>query len=162
MINKSHFLNALVFTLAIVAWIQIKTIDYTLVQSSILKDIYLSAFGATCVIYVASVIFKNVSLYDTYWGLQGALLSLNYFLYSNKNVDNPRAFIATVLSCIWSIRLVFIFILYSWNDIHAEDWRNYNFINYTLKKRLSLKNPRCFPKKLSGLVQTGPKENLLL
>jgi hypothetical protein len=66
MINKSHLLNALIFTLAVGAWVHIKTFDFNQ-HSSALKDTYASAFAATVVIYIASVIFQNVSLYDTYW-----------------------------------------------------------------------------------------------
>ncbi len=66
MINKSHFLNAFIFALAIGAWVYVKTIDLNQ-HSSINKDIYVSACAATMVIYFFSVIFKNVSLYDTYW-----------------------------------------------------------------------------------------------
>ncbi len=65
MINKSHLLNAFIFTSATVAWVLVKSYFNA---SSILTDIYASALAATVVIYIASVIFQNVSLYDTYWG----------------------------------------------------------------------------------------------
>lgn len=120
-VNRSFILSSIVFGSSIAAWYY--TAKYLQVAQSVLPNSYLSAIAATLVIYVASLLFKNVSLYDTYWGLQGALYALTYLSYAEKPWANFRLIVNTLITLFWSLRLFFLFMAYSWNDIYEEDWR---------------------------------------
>lgn len=119
--NLSHLLNFTTFSLASLGWYFV-TISYS--NDSILSIIYLSAAIATIVIYISSLIFKNVSLYDTYWGLQGALYVFSYWHLSGQEIiRNKRLLFSSLLTIFWSLRLTMLFVMYSWGDIWNEDWR---------------------------------------
>lgn len=114
----SRFIHLIIFSLSVAAWVVANRYFST---NTFFTNLYFCALAATSVIYTASVIFQNVSLYDTYWGLQGALYAVTY--YQTYNSLNTRSLLVGILSLIWSLRLTFLFAIYSWTDIYAEDWR---------------------------------------
>jgi steroid 5-alpha reductase family enzyme len=114
----SRLIHFIIFSLSVSAWVIINKVDST---NTFFINLYLRALGATVVIYIASIIFQNVSLYDTYWGGQGALYAITFFQAFNNY--SSRSILITSLSLIWSLRLTFLFAIYSWTDIYAEDWR---------------------------------------
>ena len=63
-------------------------------------------------LWIVSVILRNASIVDPFWGLGFVMVSIYYFLNSNGNPI--RQYIVLTLSCIWGLRL-FGYLL----------WRNY-------------------------------------
>ena len=80
---------------------------------------------ATIVIYGASYIFKNSSIYDPYWSVVPPILLLFWFTKLDTiNVTNAILLSLSVL--FWGIRLTYNWIR-NWNGLNHEDWRYIDF-----------------------------------
>jgi steroid 5-alpha reductase family enzyme len=55
------------------------------------------------ILWIASIIIKNVSIVDLFWGFGFLVTSIFYFL--NAQGDMPRKFILIILVSIWGLRL---------------------------------------------------------
>jgi steroid 5-alpha reductase family enzyme len=75
------------------------------------------------ILWVVSVIIKNVSIVDLFWGFGFVLTALFYFL--NTDGSSPRKIIITVLVAIWGLRLS---VYLAWRNIgKGEDFRYRQF-----------------------------------
>jgi len=88
-----------------------------------LIKILIADISATLIIFVFSLFFKNVSLYDPYWSV--APIIIIFFYYFNpfaSHDDFFRQTIVLILVCAWSIRLTFNWAR-QWRGLTHEDWR---------------------------------------
>ena len=86
---------------------------------------------ATVVIYIASYIFKNSSIYDPYWSVIPPFLLLFWILNLDFiNIFNASLLIFSVL--FWAIRLTYNW-LRGWQGLSHEDWRYIDLKNKTGK-----------------------------
>ena len=75
---------------------------------------------ATVVIFIVSVLFADVSIYDPYWSVAPPIMILAVMIkYDYWTVNSIILF---VLICIWAIRLTANW-LYTYKGIGHEDWR---------------------------------------
>ena len=76
---------------------------------------------ATIIIYLASYIFKNSSIYDPYWSVIPPLLLFFWIITSNKiNFLNTALVSFSVM--FWAIRLTYNWAR-GWKGLSQEDWR---------------------------------------
>ena len=106
----------LALVVAIIIWVFFSNL-------SILITILIADISATLIIFVFSLFFKNVSLYDPYWSV--APIIIIFFYYFNpvaSHDDFFRQTIVLILVCAWSIRLTFNWAR-QWRGLTHEDWR---------------------------------------
>ncbi|MHA1210927.1 MAG: DUF1295 domain-containing protein [Candidatus Heimdallarchaeota archaeon] len=88
-----------------------------LLWSTLIADV-----GATIVIFIFSVIFKNVSFYDPYWSIQPIAIAI-YWMIQGWGIANPiRQIIVLSIVSFWGIRLTLNWIR-GWKGLKHEDWR---------------------------------------
>lgn len=106
-----------------ISWFLTKDLEVSL----LLKLLYLDILF-TILIYMASNLFKNASLYDPYWSVIPPIL-MGYTLYA---LDAFTAFNLFVLFGIllWAIRLTYNWMV-MWDGFRHQDWR------YTMLKEKS-------------------------
>lgn len=106
-----------------ISWFLTKDLEVSL----LLKLLYLDILF-TILIYMASNLFKNASLYDPYWSVIPPIL-MGYTLFM---LDAFKAFNLFVLFGIllWSIRLTYNWMV-MWDGFRHQDWR------YTMLKEKS-------------------------
>ncbi len=76
--------------------------------------------AATVVVFVVSVICKDVSVYDPYWSVAPpVMLFLNMVKYSLWNINSFILFIAV---CVWAVRLTGNW-YFTYRGLGREDWR---------------------------------------
>jgi steroid 5-alpha reductase family enzyme len=90
-------------------------------------DIFLSGFIVIMImmtlLWVVSVIIKNVSIVDLFWGLGFILSGVFYFLKTGGN--EPRKIILIILVTLWALRLS---VYLAWRNIgKGEDFRYKQF-----------------------------------
>jgi steroid 5-alpha reductase family enzyme len=89
--------------------------------------------AATIVVFAASMIFNNSSIYDPYWSI--APIPIAFFWAFNSlshNISIIREIIVLVLLSTWAIRLTYN-CMRRWTDIRQEDWRYADIRNNTGK-----------------------------
>jgi steroid 5-alpha reductase family enzyme len=75
------------------------------------------------ILWIASVIIKNVSIIDLFWGLGFVLTSLVYFIMGDGNPE--RKILVLILAAIWGLRLS---IYLTWRNMgKGEDFRYREF-----------------------------------
>jgi len=90
---------------------------------SFLIKLLLADISATLIIFVFSIFFKNVSLYDPYWSIAPFFIIFFYYLNpATYQTDLLRRTIVLILVCMWSIRLTFNW-AQQWKGLNHEDWR---------------------------------------
>jgi steroid 5-alpha reductase family enzyme len=72
--------------------------------------------AATVAVFLASVIFKNASLYDPYWSVAPAVIVIAWA------VESGRGTVIVALMLIWSVRLTANWAA-GWRGLGHEDWR---------------------------------------
>ena len=87
--------------------------------NAILKLFIMDVF-ATFIVYLASVVFKNTSIYDPYWSFVPWVLAIIAVIWF-KRFTWPIFIILAALS-FWSWRLTINWII-TFDDITSEDWR---------------------------------------
>lgn len=88
-----------------------------------LVRILIADISATFVIFIFSMIFKNVSLYDPYWSITPPIIiSFFFFNPTASHIDLLRQIIVTLLVFLWSIRLTYNWV-HQWRGLKHEDWR---------------------------------------
>ncbi|BEL02911.1 DUF1295 domain-containing protein [Actinoplanes sichuanensis] len=75
---------------------------------------------ATLVVFVASLLVANASLYDPYWSVAPAVIVIAWVFAAPPQAGRQVAVLALML--IWSIRLTTNWAL-SWRGLSHEDWR---------------------------------------
>lgn len=83
----------------------------------------ISDVAATIVVFAASMIFSNSSVYDPYWSLAPVPIAV-YWIFNamSYNVSTIRQIVVLTLLLIWAIRLTYN-CMRRWKDIRYEDWR---------------------------------------
>lgn len=76
--------------------------------------------AATFVIFIASCVFSDVSVYDPYWSVAPPVMLAAVML--KYGVWNINAAIVLAVVCIWSVRLTGNW-LYTYKGLRHEDWR---------------------------------------
>ena len=79
--------------------------------------------GATIVIFIFSVIFKNVSFYDPYWSVQPIVIAVYWMYLPQAAGANPiRQMIIIGCVAFYCTRLTLNWVR-GWKGLHHEDWR---------------------------------------
>ncbi|MFK3985197.1 DUF1295 domain-containing protein [Micromonospora sp. NPDC050397] len=76
---------------------------------------------ATGVVFAASVVVRNASLYDPYWSVAPPLLVLGWLLAAEQPVV-ARQVLVLVLVTAWAVRLTGNWVI-GWPGLGHEDWR---------------------------------------
>ncbi|MHA1104946.1 MAG: DUF1295 domain-containing protein [Promethearchaeota archaeon] len=117
---KAHIVFSISYCLAlmiaIITWFFFSNL-------SLLFRILIADISATLIIFVFSIFFKNVSLYDPYWSITPFIIILfYYFSPAASHYDLLRQTIVLIFVCAWSIRLTFNWAR-QWRGLNHEDWR---------------------------------------
>lgn len=113
--NKGLILDIILYLFSFgVALVPYLLIDNIFVSTAVFTSV------ATAVLFIFSIIFKDVSIYDPYWSVAPfVMVLLNMIRY---NLWNINSVILLVVITIWSIRLTFNW--YStYKGLGNEDWR---------------------------------------
>ena len=116
--NKSLLVVLLCYILAIAS--SIIFIYYYKGDNLIFTLLYADII-ATIIIYLASYIFKNSSIYDPYWSVIPPLLLL-FWIFKIDNLNMINAYLLTFSVLFWATRLTYNWIR-SWQGLSHEDWR---------------------------------------
>lgn len=81
--------------------------------------------AATMVIFIASCMFNNASLYDAYWSIGPVFTVLFWWSLLGFDTLDVRKMLAFVAVSLWSIRLTSNWVR-GWPGLHYEDWRFQN------------------------------------
>jgi steroid 5-alpha reductase family enzyme len=76
---------------------------------------------ATVVVFAASMLFGNSSLYDPYWSVIPPLIAAGWLL-STTDTLNVRQVILLALMTVWAVRLTANWAI-GWSGLSHEDWR---------------------------------------
>ena len=98
----------------------------------ILIDVLIADIVATIVIYLASVIFKNSSIYDPYWSVIPPFILIYFILYLDVDLFNIKSILLIINVFLWSIRLTSNWIK-GWEGLSQEDWRYIDMRKYSGK-----------------------------
>lgn len=83
----------------------------------------LADLAATIVIFIASLLARNSSMYDPYWSVAPVPIALFWLLQPGSDgFANPRHILIFVLVCLWAVRLTANW-AYQWRGLGHEDWR---------------------------------------
>ncbi len=85
-------------------------------------DAFVADVIATLVIFAFSRGYSNSSFYDAYWSVIPPLLALYWMWRHPQSMNDPRAWLVTVLVWLWAIRLTTNWSIH-WGGLHHEDWR---------------------------------------
>jgi len=113
-------------------------------QALIASGVFIFAFMTA--IWIASLILKNTSIVDIFWGLGFVLTSWLVFLIANPNPDIFKLILLSLVS-IWGLRLsIYIFIrnhrkpedfrYKAWREEHGPNWWWYSFFQTFLLQGL--------------------------
>ena len=92
--------------------------------------------GATIVIFIFSIIFKNVSFYDPYWSVHPIVIAVYWMQLPQAAGANPvRQMIIIGCVAFYCTRLTLNWVR-GWKGLHHEDWRYVKFRK---------ENPKTFP-----------------
>ncbi|MHA1670929.1 MAG: DUF1295 domain-containing protein [Promethearchaeota archaeon] len=120
---KAHVVCSIAYCLALIVALMIW---FFFPNFPFLIRILIADISATLIIFVFSIIFKNVSLYDPYWSVTPPIIFLFYFFNPvASHADLLRQTIVLILVCAWSIRLTFNWVR-QWKGLNHEDWRYAN------------------------------------
>ena len=88
---------------------------------SMLLLIFIADCIATFVVFLASIVFENASVYDPYWSVAPLFLILGFYLISNVGFIYTHLIVLIPLS-FWAVRLT-----YNWargfSNLSWQDWR---------------------------------------
>ncbi|MBY6414546.1 DUF1295 domain-containing protein [Rhodococcus sp. BP-252] len=77
---------------------------------------------ATAIIFVASRLYRNSSVYDAFWSVIPPLLAFYWWLDAGSDVDAVRWWLMMTVMLAWSIRLTGNWIV-GFRVLQQEDWR---------------------------------------
>lgn len=95
-------------------------LSYLMVKDSLLLQLFIMDVIATVIVYIASVIFKNTSVYDPYWSFVPPILVL-IAIIKCKAYNAPVLILFGAL-VFWSWRLTINWII-TFKGMEKEDWR---------------------------------------
>ena len=93
----------------------------TMDSCGVLWAILVGDIVGTLVVFAASVLLNNSSLYDPYWSVAPIVIAVWLLWDTNENA-HPRLWLAVALTCLWGVRLTWNF-LRGWSSLQHEDWR---------------------------------------
>tara|TARA_B100000029_G_C17383111_1_gene890544 strand:+ start:14 stop:880 length:867 start_codon:yes stop_codon:yes gene_type:complete len=126
--NKSLFVVLLCYAIALICSC-IFIISYK--NNNLIYTLLYADIIATIIIYIASCIFKNSSIYDPYWSVIPPFLLLFWILQLDTiNIVNIVFLSFSVL--FWAVRLTYNWIR-GWEGLNQEDWRYIDLRNKTGK-----------------------------
>ena len=85
-------------------------------------DAFVADAIATIVVFAFSRAYGNSSFYDPYWSVIPPLLAAWWMWTHPPSLDDPRAWLVTVLVWVWAIRLTANWAAH-WGGLSHEDWR---------------------------------------
>jgi len=83
-------------------------------------------FGLMSLLWIASLIVKNASIVDIFWGFGFVILAWVYFLLAREE-GLPRNYLIAGLATIWGLRLTLHILIRNWGkaeDFRYQKWRN--------------------------------------
>jgi steroid 5-alpha reductase family enzyme len=111
--------------LSVVAYVAALTVAVAVVRttglSAVLGQLALGTLVATGVIFVASVLADNSSMYDPYWSLQPLAIAV-FYAWTRWGDLNGRQILVTVLAFLYALRLTSNFYR-DWPGLAKEDFR---------------------------------------
>ncbi|MBL4863385.1 MAG: DUF1295 domain-containing protein [Rhodobiaceae bacterium] len=111
--------SLIVYGLAIAtAWVTVTSQP----ASSLLWNALIADIAATVVVFIASVVTRNSSIYDPYWSVAPPLLAAYWFWESGGDDLSPREWIVLILITLWAARLTFN-CMRRWTSYNEEDFR---------------------------------------
>lgn len=86
-----------------------------------LVGVLVADIGATLLVFAASSLLRNNSLYDPYWSVAPPLIAWAYAI-SGTGVPGTRTALVITAVTVWSVRLTANWAR-GWPGLHHEDWR---------------------------------------
>lgn len=86
-----------------------------------MPNVFVADVAATVLIFAASVIFKNSSVYDAYWSVAPPIIAA-YLIQLFPDGNKVRQFVILALVLFWSIRLTLNW-WRGWSGMKHQDWR---------------------------------------
>lgn len=78
---------------------------------------------ATIIVYLASVIFQNTSLYDPYWSFIPIVIAIYWFIMGALEIGfGTVQVVILIIVGMWGLRLTYNWIR-GWQGLKHEDWR---------------------------------------
>lgn len=118
--STGWFVCLVVYALAFALGAEV--VDRQSSQFEPLTVLLLADLGATIVVFAASTVFKNASLYDPYWSVAPIAFLVFWASHPDTPEFNARAIIVSVLLTVWGVRLTYNW-LRGWGGLQHEDWR---------------------------------------
>lgn len=92
-------------------------------EVSYLEKVAYGDIAGTLVVFAASILFKNASLYDAYWSVKPPIIAVFYTLYpETATVDIIRVILLNLAIWGWGIRLTWNWAR-KWEGLSHQDWR---------------------------------------
>ncbi len=85
-------------------------------------DTLLADLLATLVVFAASRLHRNSSLYDAYWSVVPPLVVLYWWTAADQRGDTTRFWLMATVVLVWAVRLTANW-AWSFPGLHHEDWR---------------------------------------
>jgi steroid 5-alpha reductase family enzyme len=104
----------------------------------------LADVAATAVIYAASLLLDNGSMYDPYWSVAPPVIAVYWASFATDAVPDARMGLVLVLVLAWAIRLTLNWAR-GWPGLHHEDWRYLDLYSKNTKWVISLVGIHGFP-----------------
>lgn len=101
-----------------VAWWVVTTAP----TQSVLWNTLIADVAATLVVFVASVLTRNSSIYDPYWSVAPPLIAIYWFVAIGNAELTPREWLAFGLVLLWALRLTFN-CMRRWRSYAEQDFR---------------------------------------
>ena len=119
---KDLVITSALYVLAIGVAIVVGYFLYDYIPNSLLL-ILVTDVIATLIIFIASTIFKNTSLYDPYWSVIPIFIAIYLFIQGGlSEVLGPTQVVVFAVVGVWGLRLTYNWIR-SWEGLKHEDWR---------------------------------------
>lgn len=121
-LKNSRALTLLVVCLIYVVAVAVGILTYVFICDNIewWLSVMIADIAATMVVFIFSLIFKNASIYDPYWGVQPFVITVAYLLGAQSLTFYHVALAVAVL--LWSVRFMANW-SYTFTGFGYEDWR---------------------------------------
>jgi len=125
---KGLIINSALYLLAIGVAILVGYFLYDyLIKIDRLLLVLVTDIIATLVIFIASTIFRNTSLYDPYWSFIPIVIAIYWFIVGLIEYEaGPPQVVILVVVGMYGLRLTYNWIR-SWEGLMHEDWRYVKF-----------------------------------
>jgi steroid 5-alpha reductase family enzyme len=93
-----------------------------LMKSDVWVEVLIADIVATIVVFLASVITNNSSMYDAYWSVAPACFAVGLAMTTASGVNTGRVVLLTLVVLVWAVRLTYNW-GFGWQGMRHEDWR---------------------------------------